>query len=549
MRVAAVPSSAWRAFATGLVGVAALLSPLVACGPPSVSVQAIRSPAPPVQATGLRLPARIRRLTNVELERTVSELVGAPEALADKLPPDVRQEGYTPNADQTAPSAWAMRLDGIVSDVARRAVSERLESLFPCGAAPSAGCTGEWIDAFGRRAWRRPLSADEHAVLLATFDGASKSGGGSAASGVEAVLRALLESPSLLYVTELGSPSSRGPRVTLSPYEIASALSYTMRGGPPDALLLAAAASGALLHAEVREQQARRLLAQSDTRMHFRRFVLEWLEVDGLASTAKDIHLFPDYEDLKLRMLDETSAFVDEVMVFGGGSLRALLDARFASVDPTMAHFYGLHTFGPRASLAGTRRAGVLQQASFLAAHAHEDGTSPVKRGDFVLRKMLCIRLPRPAEVGIETVFPPPSLAKTTRERFSTHVADPLCASCHASIDPLGFTFERFDAVGAERATDNGHAVDPSARFELGGKDVALRDSFELSEWLAQSKEAADCYLRQAFRYFTAQSDPKIESEILAFAHRLPPERQGNLFEALVAYVASDLFIEREVRP
>jgi hypothetical protein len=337
--------------------------------------------------------------------------------------------------------------------------------------------------------------------------------------------------------------------VTLSPYETASVLAYTVRGGPPDDLLLDAAASGALMRPDVREQQARRLLARSDTRMHFRRFVLEWLEVDGLASTAKDINLFPDYEDLKQRMLDETSAFVDEVMVFGGGSLRALLDARFASVDPTMARFYGLKTFGPRASLAGTRRAGVLQQASFLAAHAHEDGTSPVKRGDFVLRKMLCIRLPRPAEVGIETVFPPPSKAKTTRERFSTHLADPMCSGCHAQIDPLGFTFERFDAVGAARTTDNGRAVDSSARFELGGKRLTLDDSLQLSEWLAQSPQAADCYLRQAFRYFTSQSDPKVEVELVDLAHRLPSERRGNLFEALVAFVASDLFIEREVRP
>jgi hypothetical protein len=532
-----------------LLGVTAVLAPLVACRSPSLSVQAVHSPAPAVHAAEPRLPARIRRLTNVELERTVSELVGAPETLADKLPPDVRQEGYTPNADQTAPSAWTMRLDAIVRDVAHRAVSERLASLLPCGAAPSAACTGGWIDAFGRRAWRRPLSADERALLFATFDGASKGGGGSAALGVEAVLRAVLESPSFLYVTELGPPGSSDARVTLSPYEIASVLAYTVRGGPPDAPLLAAAASGALVQAEVREQQARRLLAQSGTRMHFRRFVLEWLEVDGLAGTAKDINLFPDYEDLKARMLDETSAFVDEVMVFGGGSLRALLDARFASVDPTMARFYGLKTFGPRASLVGTRRAGVLQQASFLAAHSHEDGTSPVKRGDFVLRKMLCIRLPRPAEVGIETVFPPPSKAKTTRERFSTHVADPMCAGCHASIDPLGFTFERFDAVGAARTTDNGRAVDSSVRFELGGKEISLRDSFELSEWLAQSPEAADCYLRQAFRYFTAQSDPKVESEIVALAHRLTPERRGNLLEALVAFVASDLFVEREVRP
>ena len=504
------------------------------------------------------LPARLRRLTNVEYEQTMSALLGAPVHVAERLPPEVRQEGYTSNGAQTVPSAWAARADAIAREETRRAVAERLDRIAPCAAASGgriedapAQCEERWLASTVLRAWRRPPAPDEVARIHAVFDAAAAGvpADRRLAAGVEAVLVLLLQSPSLLYVTELGDGGAPGDVVTLRPYEIASVLSYTVQGGPPDDELLDAAARGALFSPIVREAHARRLLARSETRMHFRRFVLEWLEVDGLASTVKDAGPYPDYDRLKTRMLDETSAFVDEVMVYGGGSLRALLDAGFASVDPTMARFYGLKTWGPRASLAGTRRGGVLQQASFLAAHAHEDGTSPVKRGDFVLRKLLCVRIPRPAEVGIETVFPPPQKTMTTRDRFAAHVADTACSGCHERIDPLGFTFERFDAEGGDRATENGQTIRTAAQAEVAGQTRAFADSVELSRWLSQSPEASQCYLRQAYRYFTSQSEPAIEDELLGLAESAPPGLRDNLFEALIAYVRSDLFVRREVRP
>ncbi len=493
------------------------------------------------------LPARLRRLTNAEYERTVAAVVGADEHVADRLPPDVRQEGYTPNSEQAVPSAWATGIDAIAREVAHRAVAERLDTLVPCAPSHAETCAGELVETLGRRAWRRPLDPAERASLLGAFrDG---SAGRGFAGGAEAVLIALLESPSLVYLTELGAGGAPGALVTLTHYEIASLLSYTVRGGPPDDSLLRAAAAGTLLLPDVREEHARRLLALSDTRQHFRRFVLEWLEVDSLARTAKSDDLFPEYGETREHMLDETTAFADEVMVFAGGSVRALLDARFASVDPTMARFYGLKTWGARASLARTRRAGVLQQASFLAAHAHEDVTSPVKRGDFVLRKLLCTRIPRPSEVGIETVFPPPSRAKTTRERFVSHSENPACNSCHETLDALGYTFESFDATGAERTTDNGKPIDMRARVDLAGQWLSFGDSLDLAEWLAGNPEVSDCYLRQAFRYFTGQSDPRIESELVALTRDVPRSFSDNLFEGLIAYVRSDLFVKREVRP
>jgi hypothetical protein len=504
----------------------------------------------------LLLPARVRRLTNVEYERTIDVVVGAPERVTGRLPPDVRHEGYTPNAESAVTSAWEASADAIAHEVAHRAAAEGLERLVPCARGRSPGeasdpsrrdCAAELVDTLGRRAWRRPLEAAERSMLLGAFAEAAQRGG--FAAGAEAVLAALLESPSLLYLTELGAGAAKDRIATLTQYEIASLLAYTLRGGPPDDALLQAAASRTLLQPDAREAQARRLLGLSDTRLHFRQFILEWLEVDGLPRTAKSDDLFPGYEEAKEHMLAETTAFADEVMVYGGGSVRGLLDARFASVDPDMARFYGLKTWGARASLVGTRRAGVLQQASFLAAHAHEDGTSPVKRGDFVLRRLLCTRIPRPAEVGIETVFPPPSRAKTTRERFAAHAERSACRGCHKKLDALGYTFESFDAIGAGRTTDNGKPIDTGARVELEGDTLSFRDSLELSEWLARDQRVTDCYLRQAFRYFTGQSDPRIESELLALPRPLPAKPGDDLFEALIAYVRSDLFTQREVRP
>ena len=511
--------------------------------------------APVTRAHDVLLPARVRRLTNAEYERTVAALVGAPERIAVRFPPDVRQDGYTPNAEAAAPTAWASVLDTVARDVAHRAVQERFDSFAPCARARASGstdpgaraatgddgCADFVVENLGRRAWRRPLEPGEHAMLLGVLRDAARDAGFVA--GVEALLRALLESPSLLYVTELGEGGPPGAVVTLRPYEVASLMSYTLRGAPPDEELLSEAASGALLRPDARSAQARRLLSLSDTRLQFRRFVLEWLEVDGLARTSKNDDLFPTYDEKRELMLAETTAFADEVMVYMGGSVRALLNAGFASVEPEMARFYGLKTWGARASLAGTRRAGVLQQASFLSAHAHEDTTSPVKRGDFVLRRLLCTRIPRPAEVGIETVFPLPSHVKSTRERFAAHSSNPACRTCHERLDEIGYTFESFDAIGAQRSSDNGKRIDTRATAELNGKPIALGDSLDLSRWLAQDPEVDECYLRQAYRYFTGQADPRIESELVGISS----EAGGNLFDALVSFVESDLFVLREV--
>jgi hypothetical protein len=513
---------------------------LPGCSRPARTADAIDS------AEKKLLPARVRRLTNLEYERSVSALLGLPVSVAAALPPELRQDGYTPNAAQTSASSVAMDLDRLARRLSHDAVKQRLQELSPCHTRADRACAVEFVRSLGKKAYRRPLVPAEETLLLRVFDeGTSDSGG--FAGGAALVLRTLLQSPSFLYVSELGAGGAPGDVVTLGAYEIASLLSYTVRGGPPDAELLAAAERGELADAGGRERQARRLLGQRDTRHHFRRFVLEWLEVDGLERTAKDAELFPEYEALKPAMLAETEAFVDEVMVHAGASVKALLGAGFASVEPQMARYYGLTTFGPRANLAGTGRSGVLQQASFLAAHAHEDSTSPVKRGDFVMRRLLCAPLQRPAELGIDLVIPAPSKSKTTRERFSAHVSDPSCAGCHRVLDPLGYAFENFDAAGRARREENGVRVNPSGSTDLFGPSVSFADSAGLTRLLIADPRVDECFARQAFRYFSAQADRGVEASFLELRDDLDAEQRGSVLEELVLFVKSDLFVQREV--
>ncbi len=489
------------------------------------------------------IDARMRRLSNAEYEKAASELLGRELDLHGKLPPDVRQEGFTLNDKQAVPAAFGTRLAQVADEIATQAAEEHLDEMLPCARTASRACAHRFVRDYARRAFRRPVSARETQQLDALFD-AGKQDGGGFSGGVRLVLSALLQMPSFLYLSELGNETATGRR-ELTSREMAASLAFTVRGGPPDEELLELAEADALVDPEVRAEQARRLLGQSDTRHHYRRFVLEWLEVDDLEDTAKDAELAPRYEPLKAHMLAETRDFVDEVMVHRGASLRSLLTAGFASVDPTMARYYGLQSYGPRVSLLGSARLGLLQQASFLAAHAHEDSTSPVKRGDFVMRKLLCTTLPRPQELNIEVTIPAPDPKLTTRARYAAHVTNDSCQGCHASIDPLGFTFENFDAAGHLRTRENGQRVDTSGGIEQEGQWQSFGDSMELSRWLANNPRAHECFARHAFRYFTAQSDPKVEQALLHLTESLPEQDRENLLELVVAYVKSDLFMLR----
>lgn len=521
---------------------------LFACAPP-------RSPEP-LQPASSWLPTRVRRLSNAEYEQAAARFLRIPVEVRHRLPPDLRQlDGYTRNVQQSIMPSSGPQLSSIAEELATAAVAQAMDSIWPCQESDGA-CQTRAIEKLAIRAFRRPAEQRELAALRGVFDAAA--GRGDVADGVQAVLSALLQAPSFLYVTELGVSQNndaapprrarqRGALVRLGDFELASSLAFTVRGAPPDSQLLAAARRGELHDPDERERQARRLLALHDTRHHFRRFLLQWLEVDDLLETAKSDEVLAGYEGLKPAMLAETERFVDEVLVHHGASVSALLNAGFSSVDMAMAAFYGLPAYGTRVPSREHGRVGVLQQASFLAAHAHPDSTSPILRGDFVARKLLCVRLPRPSELDIEVIMPRPSSELTTRERFAQHVADPDCRFCHRVIDGFGHTFESFDAAGRLRVEENGKPIDTVGQGSLQGRPYRFRDSQELVAWLANEPRVHECFARQAFRYFSAQNDEQVEEGFLKLRQQVPERHRSNLLEVLIAWVRSEHFVMRQV--
>lgn len=490
------------------------------------------------------LPARIRRLTNAEYAASVRALTGTTANPSESFAPDSRQGGYTVNDAQRVDPVLAKQLAASAEALAAE-VKGKLTELAPCAdpGTQAESCAREFIRSFGGRAYRRPLDADEIDALFAVYQVGAK--GATYADGVELVARAVLQSASFLYLTELGDGSG-GDVVTLTPYELASSLSYLVTAGPPDDALLEAATSGALLTPEGREAEVRRLLETAPARERLVRVVREWLGIDRIATTGKDSNVYPAFAGAKNAMERETEQFVSEVLWGSTGTVSELLGADWSIIEAPLDEVYGTSGTG-RVTLPNRR--GLLNQGAFLSVYAHATETAPVLRGVAVLRRVACIDIPSPVELNINVVPPVPDPTKTTRERFEIHSTDPACRACHNQIDPFGFSFERFDGMGMARTTDNGHPIDSAVTVAMGTDfDGTYPDSNALALTLSTSPTVRSCFARNVFRASVGRSGKEAaesEASFLKVWEKLPEGEQGKLVETLIAYVKSDLFSHR----
>jgi Protein of unknown function (DUF1592)/Protein of unknown function (DUF1588)/Protein of unknown function (DUF1595)/Protein of unknown function (DUF1587)/Protein of unknown function (DUF1585) len=507
-----------------------------------------------------RLPARLRRLTNAEFDASVRALLNIDADFGASFTPDTRQGGFTRNDAQRVDPVFITQLNDAAQRSAALAKAD-VSTLAPCAdgadAAASEGCAREFAATFSERAYRRLASPREVDALLAVYRAASE--GASYADGIEAMISAVLQSPGFLYVTEIGQqPSAAGSQLT--EHEIASALAYLLTGAPPDAALLQAAAAGSLSEADVRRENAQRLLATDAAKTQVVRMVHEWLGIDRISETAKDSNVYPQFAGLRDAMKREADAFVTEVLWKSESDVRELFAADWTLAEDDLARMYLNSSGGEapartegRVSLAGVRRRGVLNQGAFLSVYAHATETAPVLRGVALLRRMLCVNIPSPTTLNLNVVPPVPDPTKTTRERFSVHSQDAACAGCHDSIDAIGFSFEGLDGMGRERQTENGRPIDSHTSL-MGGYsfDGDYADSAELALRLADSAELERCFARQLFRYAAARSDASsqpAEDAYLSEVESLPAEARGKFAELIEAFVASDAFVQRGANP
>ncbi|HKU45198.1 MAG TPA: DUF1588 domain-containing protein, partial [Polyangiales bacterium] len=505
------------------------------------------------------IPARIRRLSNAEYDGTVAALLGTPLRLGRSFAPDKRQSGFTVNEAQRVDSVLAKQLYAAAAQLAADA-RPRFAQIAPCDTpADPESCARAFIASFGPRAYRRPLSAEEATGLSELYRDGALEGGYD--DGIELVIRAILQTGSFLYLTELGEPAEQqqAGAVALTPYEIASSLAYLLTGAPPDAALLQAAASGALAEPEVRRSELQRLRAEHpESRDQLVHTLREWLELDRIEVTAKDVAFYPSYDLYGAAFAQESREFLGAVLdqlPKPESDLRTLLAADWTIGGETLAGFYEAEPLADGRLHLPTRR-GVLNQGAFLAVHAHAYESAPVLRGALIARRLACIAVPDPSSVGISVVAPPSDPQRTTRQRIDAHVADPTCAGCHRTIDSFGFAFEEYDGMGGLRAEENAAPIDSSTQVAVGADfDGTYTDGNALAEALAASPTVHECFARFLFRAAMARSadstrtdTSQSEDAFIAEWRALPEPQRGNVLDTLSVLVSSRVFAQRRAR-
>ncbi len=359
------------------------------------------------------------------------------------------------------------------------------------------------IERFATRAFRRPVSQAELDRLLKLFEMTQRDGV-SFEEGVQVALEAVLVSPYFLFRGEL-QPEPNNPQATfpINEYDLASRLSYFLWSSMPDEELFEQAAKGTLranLAAEVH-----RMLEDPKSQALVANFLEQWLQIRNLDVVAPDKKMFPQFDDeLRAAMQKETELFLTH-LARDDKSLLDLVGADYTYVNERLARFYGIpNVTGSefrRVSLDGTHRKGILTQASILTITSNPTRTSPVKRGKWVLENIL----------GAPPPPPPPNvpqlkedkqavLSGSLRQRMEQHRADPTCASCHERMDPIGFGFENFNAIGGWRDKDGEFPIDPSGKL-MGGDE--FNGPGDLTDLLLDSKkeELMRCIVEKTLTY------------------------------------------------
>ena len=353
----------------------------------------------------------------------------------------------------------------------------------PTDRADELPCARRILSTLARRAYRRPVADDEVDELLAHYEAGRSTG--TFDDGVRRGIERLLASPMFLFRVETDPADlAAGTPYQLSDLALASRLSFFLWSSVPDDELLELAAAGRLRAPAVLEQQTRRMLADPKSTV-VSGFFSQWLHLRGLPDVAFDLNLFPDFnENLRLALRRETELFAGSI-VEEDRSVLDLLGANYTFVNDRLARHYGIpNVYGShfrRITLEDPRRHGLLGQGSILTVTSLPNRTSPVARGKFVLEAFLGTPPPSPpADVpGLEerTAEGKP---RSMREAMELHRANPVCASCHKLMDPLGFALENFDAAGEWRTHDADVRIDASGVLPNGDAFdgvVELRDA------------------------------------------------------------------------
>ena len=414
----------------------------------------------------------------------------------------------------------------------------RVFSCRPATATAERPCAAAILSSLARRAYRRPVTESDLTGLLRFYDEGSRDG---FEAGVELALRAMLASPKFVFRAER-DPAGVGPGeiYALGDLELASRLSFFLWSSIPDDELLDVAERGRLREPDVLERQVQRMLADPKSQALVTNFAAQWLHVRNVRSATPDKNDFPNFDDTLRQAFARELELLLGGVILGGGSVLDLLTADYTFVNERLALHYGMpYVYGSHfrrvEGLDETRR-GLLGKGGILLVTSHADRTSPVVRGKWILDNLVgSPPPPPPPEVPAlpETEGAQPA---TMRERMSEHRANPVCASCHNVMDPLGLALENFDAVGTWRTHEQGKLVDASGQLSDGTRiegAAGLRAALLKRPEVLVSTAAAKLLTYALGRGLEPSDMPAVRAIVRE------AEKDGYRFESLIAGVVS----------
>jgi len=445
----------------------------------------------------------LRRLTKAEYQSSLAMLFESDDVPSDEPLSGNNVEGvYSTRAEGLwVKDLTAQALGNHADVIAAWAFESRREVVVGCEEV-SDSCASELIRSFGRRAFRQPLNEAQLKRYVDLFLGAS-----SFEDAFTRVVSTMIQSPYFLYRREIGTDDAGF--ADLNDYELGSALAYFLTSAPPDAQLSASIDAGLLRDPAEWDAQVARLLDSPRAESTLVAFLVEWLELDRVLSRTKTEGGVEVTDSLRASMMEEVRQLVLQIYREGGG-VSALLDHDSVFINSELAAHYGMAagaSDGFEQVPEGDRAGGLLGTGAFLLGHSTVDSSSPTARGIFVRQQLLCGEVPPPPP-ALDTDLPVVEGPMTTRERFSVHLSQAVCATCHNQIDPYGFAFESYDGLGRYREEEAGLPVDSSGTtVGLDAGELPFSNAHELTAILSEDQQVQQCFHKNLLEYVSGQAD------------------------------------------
>ena len=461
-------------------------------------------------------PPVLRRLSNRELENSLGDIFPTIKAIGwagVKLGVDpVSHLGFGNDAQVLQVNGQtAQEILDTAEDVATYVTNPGILPLvLSCSTfTPDRSCATTFVRDTGRRLFRRAVADAERDQYLGLYD--SVKAKADFPTAIKWTLVAMIQSPSAIYRSELGTADGDGYKLTQ--HELASELAYTFSGTTPTVALLDKADRGELSSPDVLLTEAKALIATPRGQEVVRQLFKSWFRYERAATvTRPDV---ANYFNVRNSLVEETKRFIDQVVLTDRGGLNQLLTANYTFLDATLVQHYGYGTASggfARATRPPDWGIGVLAQGSILAANAQAQSSSPTQRGLLVFEKLLCNVRPEPPKI-IPPLPPIMPGQKTTRDRYESQHAVGSCAFCHKQFDPIGFTFEHFDEVGRYRKDEKGLAINDAGRALTPTDEVSIEAAgqVDLAQKLASREDVRSCAadMMAAYAYGLSEGQPR----------------------------------------